>query len=392
MSKRLTIVIFDGSFKTTSFINRLAEGLSKQHQVYILGLNEEIHNKLQNVHYCSVGSNTNTLRFIIKSLVLALKSLNITLLSRTFLYLIKGKRFLLQKQNLKLVLEQLDPDIIHLQWPSVIPLFEEILESQQFPVVLSQRGYHINVRPFVNGNNMEYLKDWFPKFAGFHSVSHAISKTGNLIYNASNKLDKIVYTGLPLHSFPFRTIYKRHQTIKMLSVGRPHWKKGYDDAVLACKYLLDLNIPFNYTIVGGANDEKLLYMIDDLGLSRFVNLEPKCSQKEVYNKMNEADVLLLPSLEEGIANVAVEAMALGLPVISTTCGGMEELIKDKETGWPVPSREPLILAKTIIDLVNTPIEGIDLVRNQARLKIEQQHSEVLMVDGMERLYIEVISN
>ncbi len=392
MSKRLTIVIFDGSFKTTSFINRLAVGLSKQHDVYILGLNEVLSHKLQNVTYRSIGSNTNKLRFMLTSLILAFKSLRIPMLTNTFLYLIKGKRILLQKQNLNLVLDQLRPDIIHLQWPSVIPLFEDVLMVQQFPVVLSQRGYHINVRPFVNAENMQYLKEWFPKIAGFHSVSQAISKTGDMIYKAPNKLDGVIYTGLPLNRFPFRTLYKRHQPLKLISIGRSHWKKGFDDAILACKHLLDLEIPFTYTIVGGADDEQLLYMTHDLGLTGFVSLEPKCSQNEVYDKMNEADMLLMPSLEEGIANVAVEAMALGLPVISTTCGGMEELITNEETGWLIPLRSPLILAKAIIGLQKAPIETINEVRKQARLKIEQQHAEGLMITDMENLYEKTIGS
>ena len=49
--------------------------------------------------------------------------------------------------------------------------------------------------------------------------------------------------------------------------------------------------------------------------------------------MQMADVLLITSIEEGLPNVAVEAMALGLPVVSTTCGGMEELITNGTEGW-----------------------------------------------------------
>ena len=97
--------------------------------------------------------------------------------------LIKGKRQALQQQNLDLALKNISPDIIHLQWPSVIPWFEVVLMEQKIPVVLSQRGFHSNVRPFVDEANFEYLNKWYPKIAGFHSVSKAIAANGDKIWN-----------------------------------------------------------------------------------------------------------------------------------------------------------------------------------------------------------------
>ena len=107
--------------------------------------------------------------------------------------------------------------------------------------------------------------------------------------------------------------------------------------------------------------------------------------------MQEASLLLMPSLEEGIPNVVVEAMAIGLPIISTDCGGVPELItKDKE-GWLVPTRNPQALAGAIEDFLGLSVNKIEEVRLAARKKVEQQHSEEQMVKGMEELYYEVVS-
>ncbi len=94
----------------------------------------------------------------------------------------------------------------------------------------------------------------------------------------------------------------------------------------------------------------------------------------------------MPSLEEGVPNVVVEAMAIGLPVISTDCGGVPELITDGKDGWLVPIRDPEAMAASIASFAKLPMERIEEVRVAAREKIETQHNEEQMVRGMEELY------
>ncbi len=388
--KPLKIIIFDGSFKTTPFINRLVKGLAVNHQVYILGFNEKISQPVAEITYVSLGSNQSKLKFTVTTLGKLLQSKKFNLMFPTLRKLIQGKRQELQQQNLDLALKNISPDIIHLQWPSVIPWFEEVLLKQEIPVILSQRGFHNNVRPFVDEDNFEYLKKWYPKMAGFHSVSKAIAANGNKIWSSSKKRDKVVYTGLPLEEMPFSEAYKVSKPLKMLSIGRAHWIKGYDYALRTCKLLKDRNVSFVYTIIGGAGDEELQFLVDDLGLQNYVVLENRKPQKEVFSLMQEASLLLMPSLEEGIPNVVVEAMAIGLPVISTNCGGVPELIEEDMNGWIVPTRDPEAMAVAIINFLGLPIDKIEKVRIEARKKVEQQHNEEQMVRGMEGLYYEVL--
>ncbi|MBB05354.1 MAG: colanic acid biosynthesis protein [Pseudooceanicola sp.] len=391
MPKALKIIIFDGSFKTTPFINRLVKGLVLNHQVYILGFNEKLTNPISGVNYVSLGSNQSKLKFTVTTLSRLLQSKKFNLLLPTLRKLIQGKRQALQQQNLNLVLKNIAPVLIHLQWPSVIPWFEEVLMEQKIQVVLSQRGFHSNVRPFVDEANFEYLNKWYPKIAGFQSVSKAIAANGDKIWASSIKTDKVIYTGLPLQEIPFSENYMRSTPLRLLSIGRAHWIKGYDYALHACKQLKEKDIPFHYTIIGGAGDEELQFLVDNLGLKNYVVLERRKPQSEVFNLMQEASLLLMPSLEEGIPNVVVEAMAIGLPVISTDCGGVPELItKDKE-GWLVPTRNPQALAGAIEAFLGLSLNKVEEVRLAARKKVEQQHNEEQMVKGMEDLYYEVLS-
>ncbi|SRX75623.1 glycosyltransferase family 4 protein [Aequorivita antarctica] len=390
MSRKLKIIIFDGSFKTTPFINRLVKGLAVKHQVYILGFNEKISQPVAEITYVSLGSNQSKLKFTVTTLGKLLQSKKFNLMFPTLRKLIEGKRQELQQQNLDLALKNISPDIIHLQWPSVIPWFEEVLLKQETPVVLSQRGFHSNVRPFVDEANFKYLKEWYPKMAGFHSVSNAISANGDKIWRSSKKIDKVVYTGLPLEEISFSQAYIVSKQLNILSIGRSHWKKGYDYALRCCKVLKEKNVHFHYTIIGGAGDEELQFLVNDLGLQDYVKLEGRKPQMEVFRLMREASVLLMPSLEEGIPNVVVEAMAIGLPVISTDCGGISELISDKMNGWIVPNRDPNAMADAIEAFSHLSLDNIEVVHVAARKKVELQHNGEQMLLGMEGLYYEVL--
>ncbi len=382
----LKIIIFDGSFKTTAFINRLIEGLVKSHQVYVLGFNETVKHKVKGVHYVKLGSNSSKIGFIKTSLSIALSQWSIKLLVSTLINIMKFNRKQLQNQNFKRVVNTIKPDIIHAQWVSNIPILEPILSQNTYPVVLSQRGYHINVRPFIDYENLNYLKQWLPKMAGFHSVSKAISKKGDFIYSNPSKIDHVVYSGLNLSEIPFKISYKKGKRLRLISVGRPHWKKGYSYALKACALLKAQGIDFKYTIVGAGQEEELIYLRAFYNLEERVALLDALPQQNVFEAIKSADAMLLPSIEEGIANVAIEAMALGTIVISTNCGGMTELIEHKQEGWVVPLRNPEALADAVIDFNNSSEEELDNVRQQARKKVEEQFTDKKMLQGMEGLY------
>jgi colanic acid/amylovoran biosynthesis glycosyltransferase len=179
---------------------------------------------------------------------------------------------------------------------------------------------------------------------------------------------------------------------KMISVGRSHWKKGYTYALDACKLLKDAGLQFQYTIIGGANAIEYQYQIHDLGLENHVNLIGQQSFETVQRHIQEANLLILPSVEEGIANVVLEAMALGTLVLSTDCGGMREVVTDGETGFLVPIRNSQALADAVIEIQKLTADARLEIRECARMKIMEQHSEERMVKGMVGLYDGVVGS
>lgn len=392
MSKgKLHIVIFDGTFQTTAFIRRLILGLQKEHQVYVLGFNENLKEPISRVKYVSLGDNNSKLKLSYRSIQLALQTFSIPIILNTLTRILSGKRKKLQEQNLQLQLKKINPDVIHAQWNSVLPWLEPYLTHKTYPIILSQRGFHTNVRPFVNPDNKNYLQEWYPKLSGIHSVSKAISSEGKKIGIPTSNYDHVVYTGLDFSKFKFISENKKCEKLRIISVGRSHWKKGYAYALETMKILAEQQLDFEYTIVGALGDEELTYLIQEFNLQDKVKLTSKLEQEEVFNRMKNASLFLLPSLEEGIANVAVEAMALGVPVISTNCGGMEELITNGQEGFICPTRNAEGMAQKILDFKNLGPLQIEEIRNQARIKVEAQFNEKKMVDGMINLYRTVIT-
>jgi colanic acid/amylovoran biosynthesis glycosyltransferase len=389
---KLKIIIFEGSFKTTPFIERLVKGLSLYCDIYILGFNHRIASRIENVKYISLGSNQNKLRFIATALAYSLEKKSLGQILKTLKLLLHKNRKSIQHYNFERAVAHINPDIIHVQWPSLLPLCENILLDKKYKIILSQRGSQINIVPFIDQTNYNYLKKWYPKIAGFHSVSKAISEKGDQIWNDRTKIDQVVYTGLKLEEFIFQKNYSRATPLILLSVGRAHWVKGYDYALKSCKLLKDAGVPFHYTIVGGAGDEELQFLQKEYNLEREVSLLKRMPQKEVVDMMKSASLLLVPSIIEGMPNVIVEAMALGLPVLSTNCGGVSELIEDSCQGWTVNSRSPESMAEAIIKFTETPIMETEAVRLAARKKVEAQHSENQMVMEMENLYFETLSS
>ena len=195
-----------------------------------------------------------------------------------------------------------------------------------------------------------------------------------------------MYSGFDTDSFRHKTSWNIPRNLKILSIGRDHWIKDYRTAILAMSILKEKQISFHYTIVGVHNPEELLFLVNDMNLKDSVTFLDSISQEKVYEKMLESDLFLLPSVEEGIANVCVEAMLSKLPVLSTDCGGMSELIVDRETGFLVPRRNPKAIANKIS--IFSKLQEIDVLQlvNAAFEKATTQHNSKQMLNGMISLY------
>lgn len=385
----MKIVIFEGTFKTTVFINRLLVSLSKENYVFVFGFNENQQKKLENIKYIGLGSNNSKFKFVLRSI--QLRGLNIKKqLVLLFDLLLKRKENIVQL-NVQLAIDKINPDIIHFQWTSMLKYLSDLTLPSKTKTIFSQRGYQINILPFLDNEHMGFLKKIYKKIDGFHSVSNDIKSTSRLIFNSPNKVDHVIYSGINKQKIISKTNNNFDNEIKIISVGRDHWKKGYRTAINAMIRLKSKNIRFHYTIIGISVNEELLYLIKEFDLSKNITFLSNVTQSKVYQMMYESDLFLLPSLSEGIANVCIEAMFCKLPVISSNCSGMPELITDYKTGFLVPTRDYLAIANKIEEILKMDSDLLKQIVDKAYEKVIFQHNEQCMSKNMINLYKKVLS-
>ena len=174
-----------------------------------------------------------------------------------------------------------------------------------------------------------------------------------------NRADRIyrVYNGLNLAEFG-RTDFSSTPPL-IVAVGRLIAKKGFADLIRACGLLAEGGKALQCEIIGeGPLENELRAQIEQLDLQNRAALSGAKRQREVRQRFAAASVFVLPSVvdpEGGIDNlptVIMEAMATGLPVISTNIGGIPEMVVENETGFLVQPGDAAALAGAIEKLIN----------------------------------------
>lgn len=264
------------------------------------------------------------------------------------------------------------PDIIHIQWAREIEDWIW-LKTFNIKVILSLRGTHINTSPLADNDLAKLYNKYFPEITAFHCVSDAIMKVGKK-YSMDPENAMTIYSGVNINKMKdFRYAYAGRSKLKLLSVGRNHWKKGYNYSILSANLLKKSGVDFTYEIVSKESEENN-YLINLLDLKNHVKFIGTLENVDVLKKMESSDLLLLPSVEEGIANVVLEAMAIGLLVISTNCGGMSEVVKNRYNGLLIEPRSPKDMFKAIKLISSLSYSEKLKMRANAKETILTQHN------------------
>jgi glycosyltransferase involved in cell wall biosynthesis len=147
----------------------------------------------------------------------------------------------------------------------------------------------------------------------------------------------------------------------VLSVGQLQPRKGLTHLVQACAALRDRGAAFRCRIVGtGPQHDELRRLIAALGLENVVELVGAASHECVIEHYREASIFVLTAIQapdgdtDGFPNVIAEAMAAGLPVVSTALPAIQEFVVDGETGLLVAPASTTEIAAALVRLLDEP--------------------------------------
>lgn len=171
----------------------------------------------------------------------------------------------------------------------------------------------------------------------------------------------LVYHGVNLKDFqqvPNRDASSVPENPIILSVGRLVEKKGFQDLLQALYIVKERGEPFHCTIYGdGPLCEQLERWIEEHGMAGEVRLMGDCTQQELMSIYQKATLFVLTPVQtedgdrDGIPNVLLEAMAVGLPVITTAVAGIPELVENNQNGLIYQPHDVEGISSGIIELL-----------------------------------------
>jgi hypothetical protein len=188
----------------------------------------------------------------------------------------------------------------------------------------------------------------------------------------------------------YQAVGTAQRPLRIVSVGRLHWKKGHEFGLHAVRELLDRGVHATYRIIGdGPHLEATLFAVHDLGLEHCVELMGARSADEVRDNLAWADAFLHPAISEGFCVSAIEAQAMGLPVVCSDADGLGENVVDGETGFVVTRRDALALSERLAQLAQDGALRARLGR-AARLRAVASFDLTVQIDRFDRLYQELL--
>lgn len=202
----------------------------------------------------------------------------------------------------------------------------KLKNKYNLPYIVSLRGSDV---PFYN--KRFYLLDLLI----FKRLSKKIWKNAKFVTTNSEGLKElaldsspdqkisIIYNGVDIDEFiPLKNKQMKNKII-LVSTGRLIKRKGYEYLIKSISKLDNIELQ----LIGDGNLKQELTELSKIGDSN-VKFLGKINHKELPKYLQKADIFILPSLNEGMSNSVLEAMACGLPIITTDTGGSKELIKD----------------------------------------------------------------
>lgn len=297
-------------------------------------------------------------------------------------------REIIQKQNIEL---------IHARFGVTGAELLNVKQELGIPLLTSFHGFdlpsNIRTQEKYKGN----LERLFKEGDAFTVTSNNMKKI--LVEYGCNKHKIFVHhSGIDIEKFSFKhRSFPEDGIIKILSVGRLVEKKGMKYLIDAVKKVYEQYSSIRLCIAGeGKLRSQLEAQVEQLQLGEVVTFLGEVSQAEVIHEMQQSHLFVLASTttsegnQEGIPNVLKEAMASGLPVVSTKHAGIPELVRHGKSGFLVNERDSAAMSDSLLWLINNPDQW-NKIGKEGRRVVTRLFNTQKQIEELESIYLDVLN-
>ncbi|MBD0336289.1 MAG: glycosyltransferase [Cyanobacteria bacterium Co-bin13] len=252
-------------------------------------------------------------------------------------------------------------DIIHCQFGTLAfrgMAFQQ-MNAPQAKLITIFRGFDIS--QFVQQKGRQVYETLF-RTGDFFLVNCEFFARRVIELGCDPKRIRVHLSGLDCSKFQFQPRYAPADgPIHIVTTGRLVEKKGIEYSIRAVAQLAATHPQITYTILGdGPLMAPFQQLIEALNIGHIVHLAGWKTEAEIIEQLNQAHIFVAPSVtasagdQDAPINVLKEAMALGLPVVSTDHGGIPELVEDGISGFLVPESDANAIAHKLVYLIEHP--------------------------------------
>ncbi|HBI17097.1 MAG: Glycosyltransferase [Candidatus Moranbacteria bacterium GW2011_GWF2_34_56] len=250
--------------------------------------------------------------------------------------------------------------------------------TQKIPYVISLRGSDVpgysDRFKFIYFVLKPFIRMIWKKSSAVVSNSQGLKELA--LKTSQNQKVDIIFNGIDINDFyPEKSIQRNDKFIITLGGTRITERKGINYLIQALSLLVSKYPNIFLRLVGEGNEkENLISLTKELKLDNFVEFVGLIPREKIAPYYQEAKLFVLPSLNEGMSNAMLEALATGLPIVATETGGTTELVEDGINGLIVKMKD----SKDLADKIEMIIKDEKLrvrMGEESRKKAEQMSWE-----------------
>jgi len=271
------------------------------------------------------------------------------------------------------------PDLIHVQSRHMVSLGGRLADAWGVPMIVS-------VHDVLQGQDRMELPRSVQKVL---AVSEAVGES--LIDRVGVSADRVrvVPAGVDVPDVERLVgVLEPDRDPSIGTAGPLEVVKGLPYFLSAAQKVLAAGRDVEFLVAGtGPEEDNLRRLAGELGIRDRVTFLP--DRPDFTDALAALDVFCLPSLQQGLGTIMLEAMSLARPVIASAVGGICGVIRDGETGLVVPSEDSAALAQRMLSLLDDPVAA-RAIGEAGRRDVLARFGTATMVEGTVAVYNEVI--